>query len=75
MKAHEALIQESITLPNEIRNKEVKQIQISFLFDDGKMHHVKFPGKMSKIIAEDCIKDQFIHLENWKFLEDGDTEI
>jgi hypothetical protein len=74
MKAKEALIQESITLPLEIRDRRIASIQISFLFEDGTMHHVK-PDVASKKLARDCLCDNPIHYDNWEFLNAEDTEV
>ena len=76
--AKEALIKESITLPLEIRNKIIKNVQISFHFTDGTMHHVKPPGKaISKELAINCLQGIHTlgHLENWSFLNDEDVKI
>lgn len=75
--AKEALIYEATTLPVEIRNKIIKNIQISFHFEDGTMHHVKPGDKISKALAVNCLRGIHIlgHLENWQFLNEEDTEI
>jgi len=74
--AKDALIQESITLPVEIRDLPVKEVQISFLLEDGRMHHVKPPlDYASKKLARDCLRNNPIHYENWSFLNEEDTEV
>jgi hypothetical protein len=75
-KANEALIQESITLPLEVRDKRVTAVQVSFLFADGTMHHVK-PDvtEASRKLARDCLHDNPIHYEQWSFLNEEDTEV
>lgn len=75
MKAYEALIKESVMLPKEVRDKEIKGIQISFLFADGKMHHVKPGCQTSQKLAEDVRKTQRIRYENWSWLDNGEVEI
>lgn len=73
MKAKDSLIVESVGLPAEIRDKDIKEVQISFLFDDGKMHHVKPPiHAISKRLAEDCLKRQTIRYSNYEFLDEDD---
>lgn len=73
--AKDALIQESITLPKEIRDLPVKEVQISFLLEDGRMHHVKPFDYASKKLARDCLRDNPIHYETWQFLNEEDTEV
>ncbi len=73
--AKDVLIQESITLPTEIRDKLVKCIQISFQFEDGTMHHVKPNPMVSQILARDALKVQRTRYDNWGFLSEEDTEI
>lgn len=75
MKAYKALIKESVTLPKEVRDKDVIDIQISFLFADGKMHHVKPGCQTSRKLAEDVRKTQRIRYDNWSFLDNGEVEI
>lgn len=74
LKANEVLVQESITLPLEIRDKKVIAVQISFLFEDDSMHHVK-PPSASKLLANDCYKDSPIRYNQWQFLNEEDTEV
>ena len=75
--AKEALIQESITLPLEIRDKIIKNMQISFQFEDGSMHHVIPINEISMKLSHDCLnivsgRKQHRHLKNWNFLNDED---
>lgn len=73
--AKEALIYESITLPLEIKNKIIKDVQISFHFSDGTIHHVKPPKKISKKLAISALRDQKKAYKNWSFLNEEDTEV
>lgn len=78
MKAKDALIQESITLPVEVRDRLVKNIQISFQFADGQMHHVIPSKPIATKLASDCLKTirhGWKTYVNWNFLEDKDIEI
>jgi len=76
MSPKEALIGESISLPLEIRDRMVSKVQISFLFDDGSMHHVKPDDRAaSKRLAADCQKENPIHYEQWEFLTTDETEV
>ena len=73
--AKDALIQESITLPIEIRDKIIRDVQISFLFEDGSMHHVKPNDFSSKKLAADAYRNNPIRYEQWEFLNEEDTEV
>jgi hypothetical protein len=73
--AKEMLISESISLPLEIRDKIVKDVQISFHFADGRIHHVKPNKKISEKLSKNCLKRQSIYYKNWNFLDEEDLEI
>jgi len=76
MNPKESLIGESITLPSEIRNRRVCKVQISFLFSDGSMHHVKPDDReASKRLAADAYRENPIHYEQWEFLAEEETEV
>lgn len=76
LSAKEVLIQESITLPLEIKDKKALAVQVSFLFEDGSMHHVKpHEDIVSKDLATDCYKNSPIRYETWGFLSEDDTEV
>jgi len=78
--AKESLIQESLTLPLEVRNRLVKNCLISFQFEDGSMHHVKPADHITKELAYDCLhvvtgRKPHTHFENWSFLDEEDMKI
>ena len=73
--ARDILIRESITLPEEIKHRIVKDVQISFHFEDGKIHHVKPKKKISERLANSCLKNQFTVYKNWSFLDEKEVEI
>lgn len=76
MNAKESLMQEMITLPQEILDRGVKKVQISFLFEDGSMHHVKPPNEnASQYLAADCLKRSPIQYDSWEFLTEKETEL
>ncbi len=76
MNPKEALIGESISLPSEIRDRKVVKVQISFLFSDGSIHHVKPDDRAaSKRLASDAYYENPIHYEQWEFLSAEDTEV
>jgi hypothetical protein len=78
--AKDALIQESLTLPLEVRDRLIKNCLISFQFEDGSMHHVIPAEKVTKELAYDCLhvvtgRKQRRHFENWSFLNEEDMKI
>lgn len=78
--AKEALIQESLVLPLEVRDRLIKNCLISFQFEDGTMHHVKPADKITKELIYDCLhvvagKKPCRHYENWSFLDEEDMKV
>ncbi len=72
MNAKKSLIEESITLPLEIKDRRVVKVQISFLFDDGSIHHVKPDDReASRLLAADAYMESPIHYRQWQFLSAG----
>ena len=75
--AKDALIHESITLPLEIKDRLIKNLQISFQFEDGSMHHIMPAGKISIILSHDILnvasgRKPHRRLRNWNFINDED---
>ena len=74
--AKEALLLEAITLPVEVRNRLIRNLQISFQFEDGTMHHVKPSKIVSKKLARDCLKNLTgPRYKPWSFLDEEDMII
>jgi len=78
--AKDALIHESISLPIEIKNKMVKDVLISFCFEDGSIHHIKPIDKVVKLLSNDVLlvisgRKPCIELKNWNFLDEEDVKI
>jgi len=74
--AKEALLLEVITLPVEIRDKLIRNLQISFQFEDGSMHHVQPSKAVSRSLASDCLKRLTgPRYKRWSFIDEEDMKI